>query len=240
MADVVKLSRAFIDELEVSGEVAQMTAEQMIEILEYRVWNEVAVRRESGLLSGKASLEGVFNQAAAFDRLDNLHAKGGAVVGVSGYIRSATGAVAVGDFALLASAIISVPTMSFPQGDLARWGADFDTRGRLVAGKVLAIGQKTADGNEAGVQLGQIASGKKLVALLHAPITAAGTLVVTIQSDDNSGFTTPTTRLTFATLATTPTWQLLTLDGPITDDWWRVNLDTTLGDHTIGVAAGIA
>jgi hypothetical protein len=61
-----------------------------------------------------------------------------------------------------------------------------------------------------------------------------------IQSDNAEAFTTPTARITFAQ-ATAAGAQLLSANGAITDDWWRVNytIAGTAPSFTFGVAIGI-
>lgn len=94
----------------------------------------------------------------------------------------------------------------------------------LVRGVVSATGSKSATGNTTGLNLGLVAAGKKIYSALHVTTVNATSVVVTVESDDNSGFTTPVTRLTHATM--TPgggvkaDWQ--ELSGAIaTDIWWR-------------------
>ncbi len=80
----------------------------------------------------------------------------------------------------------------------------------------------SANGN--GQQLGAVATGQKLFGALHV-IAASGTLPtldVTVESDDNPGFTTPVTRMTFAQQTAIGFEWALPIAGPITDDWWRI------------------
>ena len=67
-------------------------------------------------------------------------------------------------------------------------------------------------------------AGKSMYAALHV-ISVSGTsptLDVIVQSDDNSGFTTPTNRITFSqTGAVGAEWG--SVAGAVTDDYWRVS-----------------
>lgn len=93
----------------------------------------------------------------------------------------------------------------------------------LVQGTILlsAASAKTSTGTGTGRQLGAVAAGEKVYGALNV-VSASGTLDVTVESDDNSGFTSATTRLTFPqATAVGDGWQ--TADGAITDDWWRVS-----------------
>lgn len=113
----------------------------------------------------------------------------------------------------------------------------FDTSGELSSrsfgrGRILTIAAgASATANGAGLQLRGISVTRKAFAALH--VTAAGgatpTLDVIIQSDDNAGFTTPTTRATFSQLAVVGS-QMVEIDGAITDDYWRARY--TIGGST--------
>ena len=101
--------------------------------------------------------------------------------------------------------------------------ADFD----LIRGNVLHVAAASvSSGSSTPQQLGAISSVQKLYATLPAIAASAGdTLDVIIESDDAVGFTTPVTRATFTQIAGgVPAGEWLTpVDGPITDDWWRIS-----------------
>lgn len=113
-------------------------------------------------------------------------------------------------------------------GELYGWSVSASGRGNLVKGTVLedASTARTATFNGTGRQLGSVASGEKLYAALHV-LSASGTsptLDVVVQSDDNSGFTSPTSRITF-TQATGTTHEWGTpVDGAVADDWYRISV----------------
>lgn len=102
---------------------------------------------------------------------------------------------------------------------------------------------RTGSGVATVSQLGAIAAGQTMYMSLHV-IAVSGsspTLDVIVESDDNSGITSGTTRITAAQMTGIGS-QYLTLAGPITDDYWRVGY--TLGgsspSFTFAVALGIA
>lgn len=83
---------------------------------------------------------------------------------------------------------------------------------------------RTASGTGTGVQLGTVASGKRLVALLHVTAASGTTpsLTVTLQRDDNAGFTSPVTAHTFAAKSAVG-YEAAEVLGPITpDDRYRI------------------
>lgn len=114
-------------------------------------------------------------------------------------------------------------------GQLAAYTANVAKRGKhgLIRGRVLhdASASVTATANGTGRQLGAVSSTQKLYCAVH--VLAAGgtspTLDVTVVSDDNSGFTSPTTRLTVPTQSAIGAKFATPVAGPFTDNWWRVH-----------------
>lgn len=113
-------------------------------------------------------------------------------------------------------------------GALMRTALDARASGTpLVRGQLMATGAKIATGTGSGGQYGAVASGRKIYSALH--ITAiAGTAVPTftgiIESDDNAGFTSATTRLTHdAMTAIGANWKEAQPVGGVTDDYWRAS-----------------
>jgi hypothetical protein len=92
-------------------------------------------------------------------------------------------------------------------------------RGRLEHAKAA----RAASGVTAGYQLGAVASGQRVYVGAHVfTVTGVGaTMTVELESDDNGAFSSPTSRITM-TPATAATSELLSLDGPVTDTWWRL------------------
>lgn len=110
----------------------------------------------------------------------------------------------------------------------------------LIRGNVLGFGAKTIDGTGAGAQYSAVASDEKLFGALHVFAYAGLTnIIVTVESDDNALFSSPTTRLTFATMTDIGAdWQELA--GPVTDTYWRAKWDVTgAGSASIWVVMGI-
>ncbi len=112
------------------------------------------------------------------------------------------------------------------QGDVNMWAANASSSGPIARGASLHPPgtARTATGNGTAVQLGAISATQHLYANLHVLSvsgTSTPTVTVKIQSDDNSGMTSPTDRLTF-TATTARSGESLSLIGAVTDDWWRV------------------
>lgn len=114
----------------------------------------------------------------------------------------------------------------------------FDLTSRAMAGalyrQVVEIpqGLVTATTTSTGTQLGLLGATQKHVAVLHVFAITGGSWVLTIQSDDNSGFTTPVTRATFTAVTTAPNRQVVETAGPVaTDTYWRAILTKTGGTN---------
>jgi hypothetical protein len=123
----------------------------------------------------------------------------------------------------------------------------FATTGELCTrsfgrGRILTIGSALATtANGTGIQLRAITINKKAFATLHVTAVTGTlpTMDVIIQSDDNVGFTTPTTRATFTQKIAVGS-QIVNIDGPITDDYWRARytIGGTSPAFTFAVAIG--
>lgn len=126
-------------------------------------------------------------------------------------------------------------------GDALKWTWSGMARDLLVPASIIHTkASRSTTGSGTAFQLGAVASGKSLYAALHV-FTATGTsLVVKVQSDDNSGFSSATDRITFSTVTTSVASQLSSVAGSITDDYWRITYTIVgTGPYVLAVAAGI-
>lgn len=116
----------------------------------------------------------------------------------------------------------------------------------LVRGTVLhpTTTARTSSGNGTGRQLGAVAATQRMFLALHVvAISGSPTFSVVLESDDNSGFTSPTTRLTSASYSASTGSEWQSVAGAITDDYWRVKWTVTGGSTpsiTFLAVAGIA
>ena len=113
-----------------------------------------------------------------------------------------------------------------------------DGNGHLIVGQVMQEDETlSATGQSTGFQFGALSAGETLRAAMFVLTATAGTLDMTIESDDNSGFTSATTRMTFSQFSAVGTEQQ-TVAGAITDDWWRVNYTIATGPFVAVVLMG--
>lgn len=107
-------------------------------------------------------------------------------------------------------------------------------------------GQVTkAKGNVSGtggmgtvVNLGAVGATQYLYAAVHI-FSAGTTITMDLASDDNSGFTSGTTRATIGPLTTSGGTWMTRVAGPITDSYFLFNVTTCTGTFSIAAAIGI-
>ncbi|MDX2948894.1 hypothetical protein [Streptomyces caniscabiei] len=182
-------------------------------------WGEVL----GGLASAELSAEGQW-EAGDPSKVDD--ASWSQLGALGPWSVSANTAAAVGDLAYLMYGLRSDYKLFDAVGEVAPW------TGTAKSSWPVARGQfahppgtaRTATGTGTGLELGAVAAGDRLYAALHV-LSVAGTtpsITVRVESDDNSGFSSATTRLTFDA-ATAAGGQMLRTDGTaITDTWWRL------------------
>jgi hypothetical protein len=108
-------------------------------------------------------------------------------------------------------------------------------RGRLLVPK----GNVSATGVAGSVyQIGAAGSSQYVYAAVHV-FSAGATITLQLQSDSASNFPSATTVATIGPLTTTGGTWMTRVAGPITDDYWRINVSAITGTFNIAVAAGI-
>ncbi len=218
------------------GQMNSLALSDAAELRETPVFGDVAQRRIAGLRDTACDLEGYW--ASTEDAA--LYAK----VGVANApVTVAPVASTEGARAYLFRAIAGEYSPGAGIGD--SYAFSFKAQGsageRLVRGSILHNATRTADGQTAGIQLGAISATQKIYAALHVlSFSSANPTTIYLESDDNSGFTSPTVRITFDTL-TAAAAQWKSLAGAVTDTWWRARWDVPVGTPSIEfvLSAGI-
>ena len=211
--------KTWLDEFDFSGQMNAVALDYSAELKEATAMGDTAIRRLAALPFVSASMAGNWGSSVDKELADRVSlvdkilsfAPEGNSEGNRGFtFRAAAGKYNFG------AAIGEV----FPFG--------FDAEGSagdpLVAGMLMHDAARTATGNGIGQQLGAIAAAtNSIYGALHVTAVSGSspTLDLTVESDDNSGFTSASVRMTY-TQATGLTSQWKELAGPITDDWWRV------------------
>lgn len=111
-------------------------------------------------------------------------------------------------------------------------------RGQNAAPKA-SVNATGALGGAGGVQLGLVGAAQFLYAGIHV-FSAGTTITVQVQSDDNSGFSSATTRGTIGPITATGGYWMTRVAGAIaTDTFWRFNVSAITGTFSIAGAIGI-
>lgn len=133
-----------------------------------------------------------------------------------------------------------------PFGQIGQ-AAPFNLSGKNTNPQGLVQGQLAkAKGNVSGtgplgsgVSLGLVGTGKFLYAAFHI-FTAATTITVQLQSDDNAPFGSPTLRQTIGPLTVAGGTWMVRVPGPIaTDTFFRFNVSAITGTFSVAGAIGI-
>lgn len=223
--EVLKNQKVFFGGYDLTGITNAVSLSSEAEAVDATVLGNNTRVNKGGLKTVAASIQGYFD-ADPYDSA--LYTN----VGASDKPLSIATSGTEGEAAYMFKCMIGSYNPSASIGDMFGFSLETAGAGNLIRGTLMENNTAittTADGT--GRQLGAITSGQKMYAALHV-LGASGsspTLDVTIESDDNSGFSSAATRITFSQ-ATTIGAQYTTLDGPITDDYWRVSW--TVGGST--------
>lgn len=136
-------------------------------------------------------------------------------------------------------------SLAAPIGEAHAFSASGGSVGTaLVRGTIMATGAKTSSSQGTARQLGQVTAAQKLYAVLHV-FAVSGTnptLDVLVKSDDAEGFSSGSTRITFAQKTAIGSELATPVAGAITDDWWRIYWTvggTNTPSFTFAVVVGI-
>lgn len=218
-------TRLFLAGYDLSGRTNQVALEASAEEKDATTFGSGGWReRKGGLRSVQLAANGLLSIATG-DVEETLFA----AVEVATTALTVAPTAADGEIAYFFQATEAQYSHQATVGELVSW--ETTAMGRsgsgLVRGQILHPGAtaRTASGNGTGRQLGDVAGAEKLYAALHV-LSVAGTvtptLTVKVQSDDNSGFSSPTDRVTFTAATAIGAQWAVPVPATITDTWWRV------------------
>ncbi len=222
---------------DLSDALTSVVVDHGAEPLDRTTISDTTRRRVGGLKTSAISAQGYF---AAGDQDTGLFSD----VGVAGRVVSVSPDTAEGSVAYTLQPLIGeYNPLEGSVGDIAGYSLNVGvSEGDLVRGVIVHNQARTTSGDGNSFQLGAISSDAKLYAAMHV-IAASGTsptLDVDIESDDNSGMSSPVVRASFTqATGTTNRWE--EISGPITDDYWRISwtLGGTSPSFTFAVIFGI-
>lgn len=155
--------------------------------------------------------------------------------------------VSAGDLCQFTYAMRGNYTVGGGIGEVAPWSAKLMGSWPAVRGQVLHPPgtARTATGNGTSVTGVAVPATKRLYASLHVlgvSGTSTPTITVKVQSDDNSGFTSPIDRITFNAATAVGSQISRTSIGAITDTFWRATwtISGTSPSFLFVVACGVA
>ena len=201
------------------------------------------MQRAVGVRSGNFGFDGYTDHASTGIAAAFTPANLGTQYGVGIAVPSSGTAPAAGDGALLGVGRLSrwMPLAASPTS-AAGLSAEFAGDGAFAFGRVgAALASRTTSGlTGTAVALTGPSATQRLWALLQVTVASGTNLVVKVQSDDNSGFTTATDRITFSTLSAVG-WERSSVAGNLaTETYWRVTATIASGSFTFRVLFGVA
>lgn len=195
-----------------------------------------------GLFSAEASIKGHADYAAGAVSSTFNSASKGTQAGVS-ILPVGSGSVEGSQCSFMSSRLQAMKMLTGNVGDVADFDMAFVSDAAEVEGFVSApLASRTTAGLTTTGQLivGGVPDGKRMYAALHVTVAAGTNLAVKIQSDDNSGFTTPTDRITFSTVSATG-WQFGSVAGPlVAETYWRTVVTIATSTFTFATVLGVA
>ena len=230
-AQVLTNVKLLVDGRDLSGQMNAIGLEYGVDALDATVYGTDTRLNSGGLKTTTMSHQGYW----AADDDQHIFSR----VGAKAVVTICPSDFADGQPAYFNEVVHSTYTLGGAVGELLPFSFDAEAAGTLVQGEVLKpLAAETSAGNSTGSQIGAVSAGQSFYAALHITAISGGTLTVSIQSDDNSGFTSPITQATF-TAATVPGGELRIVSGAISDDYWRAVWTLTGGSATFIVSAGI-
>ncbi len=233
---IIKDAKVYIGGRDISGDLNTVALSYGVDMADDTAMGDDTRSNKAGLKTVGLGMEG-FVQSDGADAIEDILWDKFATAGEVITVAPETGAVVETAFSF--RSLIATYTPGGSVGDMYSFNSDANGTGDLYKGTIMESEVKTATGNGTARELGDVAAGQKVYASLHV-LAASGELDVIIQSDDAVGFAAPTDRITFDQMTAIGA-QLLTLDGPVTDDWWRVRVVIGGGapSFTIAVVIGI-
>jgi len=216
-------SRLYWEQFAFTGNIKEAALQIGTEALDKTAWGDSTRVFRAGLDTISLSASG--HQSFGTGEIDE--SLNGELLADNGIISVGSNVSAEGDIMYVFTGVASsyVPLQG-SVGDQASFAIAAEAADKWFRGKLLADNAaRTSSSNSTGIQLGTISASQKMHAALHvfAVSGTSPTLDVTIESDDNSGFSSATTRMTFTQATAVGAEVIGPTAGPAgSDDYWRV------------------
>lgn len=225
----------FLNALDLSGESNEVMLNLEANMLESQTFGDTWAEQTAGLKSGSCEVKGFLDTGMTSDYNAYLQI----LLGPNAEAVTLGAEQTEGSPAYLFQGKRSKYEWGGAHGELTPVAVSMPATGKVVRGKLFKErGSVSATGAlGTGIQLGAVGAAQYLYATFHV-FSAGTTITAVVESDDNSGFTTATTRATIGPLTTTGGTYITPVAGAITDDYWRFRVTAITG--TFSVAGAIA
>lgn len=238
MAEVMRDAMLAMGGLDLSALTSRLALEDEVPSLDATTFQHLTRSNQPGMPATALSLDAWYDGAAVDEAIfDALRQTESAAPSIFTASKPAT----AGGSARLIQARPGSKPVTARVGELWSLTITASGRERWARGVVLENDTKTVTGTGTGqVLFSTLATGETLVGNLHVLGGTFSSLDVTVESDDDAGFPSPVTRLTFPNIASSPAVSRVTLAGPITPDTqYRATWTLTGTDALIYLAIGI-
>lgn len=238
MADTTVLVGGDGEGLDISGQANRAEFNSSVDELDSTAFSDLCHRRVGGIVTSSFALT-VLDEASTTDPWTTLKDLQGAAEAYYAWIES-NASMAEGDYGVMLRALQSNFTRGGSIGALRAHEVSGNGDGQLIVCQVMQQDESLASsGNSTGFQFGALATGEVMWAQQYI-LSGTGTISGKLVSDDNSGFTSATDRLTFTATLAAPDAEEQTLSTATTDDWWRYEYTIATGPFTVVVLMGKA
>jgi len=219
---VLRNCKLYLGGYNLSADLNQLGLEYSAQEIDKTVFGSGSVQRIAGLLDFKFNHRGFFE--AGSDQVDEIIWNKFAVADEIMTVCPTDGVAGEKAFSLKNIAANYAPGAAV--GELFAFDLSGSGSGsKLIRGIIMETGARTTTGAGIVRQLGTVAEGKKVYAVMHV-LAVSGTtptLDMVIQSDDAEGFASPTDRITFSQASDVGAQWATPVSGEITDTWWRAS-----------------
>jgi len=233
---IFKDEKIFFGGYDVSGILNSIGVDYNAELQDDTCFGDDTRSRLPGLKDISVNLAGFWDSAEDSAFFSGIGASSPQVIGI------APNNPSEGDRAFLMRADEASYAPGATIGEMFAFNLEGQGHGPLVKGTLLENNTGvTATANGTGREFAAVGAAEFMYAGLFAYAAGGTTLDVTIESDDNAGFTSATTRITFTQIGTSVAGEFLSVAGAISDTWWRATWTVAGGGpYSFAVIAGIA
>lgn len=229
---VIAGAKVYVDVLDVSAEVSTFQLTSTSTLVENTSIEDSAITRLQGIPNHNYSYEMFWDETPDETLFTNLGSTGNQIT-----VCPETGSE--GERSIVFDGLDTAYTPGGQIGEMFAGNISGEVDGEIRQ-SYISYNQTTSiitDGT--GIQLGALADSTESIKCYFHIYAYSGFdhVQIILKSDDNAGFTSATTQVFSGNLTSAQTG-VLTIDGPITDDYWRVNIGL-LGVGSVSVLASI-